>query len=83
MPAYKMAFEQFERAYRFPSGPKAIACLKYALKLEGVIDSDLVARGTAALEEHERRRFKAEYLRVKRLLEEQTDPMWISRHCYG
>jgi dihydrodipicolinate synthase/N-acetylneuraminate lyase len=83
MPAYKTAFEQFERACHFTSGSKMIACLKYALKLEGVIDSDLVAQGTAALKEGERRRFKAEYFRIKRLLEEQTDPIWISRHCYG
>jgi dihydrodipicolinate synthase/N-acetylneuraminate lyase len=83
MPVYKSAFDQFTAACRFSLNSKAadktIACLKHALKLDGVIASDRVAEGTAALTDAERREFAARYGRVKEHLAAQTDPLWISR----
>src|SRR5207249_8858638 len=47
MTIYRRAFEQFSEACKFTGDgkqvKKSIACLKHALKLCGVIDSDLVA----------------------------------------
>jgi len=84
MTVYKSAFEQFSSACRFSSGgkviKKSIACLKHALKLEGVIGSDLVAKGTRSLDEHERRKFASRYRGIKEQLAGATDATWISRH---
>jgi dihydrodipicolinate synthase/N-acetylneuraminate lyase len=83
MSIYKSAFEQFEAACQFPQGDghveKTIACLKHALKLDGVITSDLVAEGTSSLEPNERFEFARRYEGIKKNLTGQTDPVWISR----
>ena len=77
------AFEQFGAACQFAQGggrvEKMIACLKHALKLDGVITSDLVAEGTRSLDEDERREFGRRYEGIKKNLTGQTDPVWISR----
>lgn len=82
MSIYKPAFEQFSAACRFSQGgnqvKKSIACLKHALKLDGVITSDLVAEGTRALDANERREFAQRYERIKQNLAAQTDPVWLS-----
>jgi dihydrodipicolinate synthase/N-acetylneuraminate lyase len=83
MPAYNLAFDRFERACIFNqngiSQAKMLACLKFALKLEGVIDSDLVATGTPALTEDDRRTFSDEYRKIRQQLATCTDPHWNSR----
>jgi hypothetical protein len=83
MSIYKSAFEQFGAACHFSQGgervEKIIACLKQALKLDGVISSDLVADGTMALDANERREFADRYRRIRELLSETTDAIWISR----
>ena len=83
MSIYKSAFEQFGAACQFAQGggrvEKMIACLKHALKLDGVISSDLVAEGTRSLDEHERREFAGRYMRIKQHLGSVTDSVWISR----
>jgi dihydrodipicolinate synthase/N-acetylneuraminate lyase len=83
MSLYKSTFEQFGTACRFSKGgkqvEKTIACLKHALKLDGVITSDLVAEGTPALESNERIEFALRYEEIKQNLAAQTDPVWISR----
>jgi dihydrodipicolinate synthase/N-acetylneuraminate lyase len=83
MAIYKSAFESMGSACRFDENGKAvkktIACLKHALKLEGVIDSDLVAAGTRALTDDQRRQFASRLARIKAGLAEMTDPVWISR----
>lgn len=83
MSIYKSAFEQFSEACQFAQGgrhvEKIIACLKHALKLDGVITSDLVAEGTSALEPNERIEFGRRYEGIKKNLAGQTDPVWISR----
>lgn len=83
MSIYRSAFELFGAACHFLQGgrqvEKVIACVKHALKLEGVISSDLVAEGTRALDASERREFAERYRRIKEILSETTDPIWISR----
>jgi dihydrodipicolinate synthase/N-acetylneuraminate lyase len=83
MPIYRSAFEEFLAACRFTNNgrpvDKIIACLKHAMKLDGVITSDNVAEGTCALAEEERRRFAARYRKIKDELAARTDPIWISR----
>ena len=83
MTIYKHAFEQFSEACKFThSGKqvkKSIACLKYALKLNGVIDSDLVAQGTRALDPDERREFEQRYRQIKQTLVAETDSVWLSQ----
>ncbi|MCI0485571.1 MAG: dihydrodipicolinate synthase family protein [Blastocatellia bacterium] len=83
MPIYRSAFERFGEGCIFSENgkrvEKMIACFKYALKLEGVIESDLVAEGTAALTDDDRREFAARYDRVKEELARATDSLWLSR----
>jgi dihydrodipicolinate synthase/N-acetylneuraminate lyase len=83
MAVYKSAFEEFSAACRFSDSgktvKKSVACFKQALKLEGVIDSDAVAKGTRALTDDEQRAFQTRYETVKQKLQELTDPLWISR----
>lgn len=83
MSIYKSAFEQFGAACHFSQGgervEKIIACLKHAMKLDGVITSDLVAEGTMALDANERREFADRYGRIRDLLSTTTDPVWVSR----
>lgn len=59
---YRNVCEQFENACHFvEDGSKAgklLACFKYALELDGVISSSVVARGTPALTSEQRRQFK-------------------------
>ena len=82
MSIYKSAFERFDIACRF-SGPanaseKIIACVKHALKLDGIITSDRVANGTPALESDERQEFATNYEALRKELALITDPIWIS-----
>lgn len=83
MSVYKNAFEQFSTACRFSEGgkvvKKSIACLKHALKLDGVISSDLVGSGTRALDSEERHEFEQRYLRIRESLAEATDSVWTSQ----
>jgi dihydrodipicolinate synthase/N-acetylneuraminate lyase len=83
MSVYKNAFEQFSAACRFSQGgkevKKSIACLKHALKLDGVISSDLVGSGTRALDSAERREFEQRYLRIRQSLAAATDSVWTSQ----
>lgn len=82
MSIYKNAFEQFSAACRFSQGgkevKKSIACLKHALLLDGVISSDLVGKGTRALDSTESREFEQRYLRIRESLAKATDSVWIS-----
>ena len=82
MSIYKSAFEEFGSACHFSKGgrrvEKIIACLKHALKLDGVITSDRVAEGTRFLDENERSQFAERYERIKQQLIATTDAVWIS-----
>jgi dihydrodipicolinate synthase/N-acetylneuraminate lyase len=83
MSVYKNAFEEFSAACKFSQGgkevKKSIACLKHALKLDGVINSDLVGSGTRALDSAERVEFEKRYLRIRKNLAAITDSVWISQ----
>jgi dihydrodipicolinate synthase/N-acetylneuraminate lyase len=83
MSIYKSAFEQFGAACQFPQRrhriDKTIACIKHALKLDGVITTDHVAEGTPGLDEQERREFARRYEEVRRRLAEATEPLWVSK----
>lgn len=83
MSVYKDAFEQFSAACRFSQGgkevKKSIACLKHALKLDGVINSHLVGNGTRALDAAEQVEFEKRYLRIRQNLAAITDSVWTSQ----
>jgi dihydrodipicolinate synthase/N-acetylneuraminate lyase len=83
MSIYKNAFAHFSAACRFSQGgkevKKSIACLKHALKLDGVISSDRVGNGTRALDSSERREFEQRYLRIRENLAAATDSVWTSQ----
>ena len=82
MSIYRTAFEQFDIACRSSrsenAAEKIIACVKHALKLDGVITSDRVAKGTPSLDSDERRQFAAKYSALRKELALTTDPVWIS-----
>jgi dihydrodipicolinate synthase/N-acetylneuraminate lyase len=79
MQIYKKAFEEFGAACRFGNQEKMLACFKAALKLDGVIETDGVAKGTPALSADEHRQFAEKYFAIKARLAEQTDGLWITR----
>ena len=78
MRIYKEAFDAFGAACKFGNTEKMLASLKYALKLDGVIESDFVAAGTPALNDNERKAFAEKYAKIKEKLATQTDALWIS-----
>jgi dihydrodipicolinate synthase/N-acetylneuraminate lyase len=75
-PIYQKAFEEFGAACKFANQEKMLACLKYALKLDGVIESDGVAKDTPALTDAERQQFAKRYAAIKSFLAEMTDELW-------
>src|SRR5262249_4187232 len=84
MAIYRASFEMFESACNFeqPRGTSAIkmiACLKEALRIEGVIESARVAPGTPPLTKEEAEIFAGRYGQLKQLLASSTDAIWISR----
>ncbi len=79
MAIYKPAFESFNAACRFEGGEKMLACLKFAMKLDGVIETDRVAGGTPALNDEERKIFAEKYQAIKATLAAQTSNLWISK----
>ena len=74
---YQSIFKAFSQACCFDE-TKLIACLKRALKLNGVIEHDDVASGTPALTDEEREIFRDRYARIKDQIA-STNPLWISR----
>jgi hypothetical protein len=61
MEAYRAAFDQFSDLCVFGGQKKAIACLKEALRIQGVIECGRVAAGTPPLDEAERAEFDRRY----------------------
>jgi dihydrodipicolinate synthase/N-acetylneuraminate lyase len=78
MAIYQPTFEMFNAACRFGNQEKMLACLKYAMKLDGIIECDRVADGTPALEDEERKIFGEKYRALKSKLLSQTNELWIS-----
>ena len=56
-----------------------IACLKHALKIDGVIESDRVAAGTPALTGEQKKVFAADYQRIKEGLRRDAAEAWLTR----
>jgi hypothetical protein len=56
-----------------------IACLKHALKIDGVIESDLVAAGTPGLTGAQKKVFAAHYERIKEGLRQAAAAPWRTR----
>lgn len=85
MAIYKSIFEEFSAACRFSEDgkevKKSVACFKQALRIEGVIESAAVAKGTRELTDEQRRTFQIRYEKIKQKLLELTDPLWVSRPC--
>jgi dihydrodipicolinate synthase/N-acetylneuraminate lyase len=85
MSVFRSAFEEFGAACRFSNNgkpvKKTIACLKHAMKLDGVIASDNVAEGTRSLTEEERSQFARRYRRIKEYLAARVDPVWLSKRA--
>ena len=83
MAIYGAAFTEFERACRFSENGKPavkiIACLKHALKIDGVIESDRVAAGTPALTGEQKKVFAADYQRIKEGLRRDTAEAWLTQ----
>jgi hypothetical protein len=78
MSIYQPAFEMFNAACRFSNQEKMLACLKYAMKLDGIIECDRVADGTPALDDEERKIFGEKYRALKSKLLSQSNELWIS-----
>jgi dihydrodipicolinate synthase/N-acetylneuraminate lyase len=83
MAIYRSIFAEFGAACRFSDNgkevKKSVACFKLALKIEGVIDSDAVAKGTQQLTADERLTFQIRYEAIKQRILELTDSLWVSR----
>ena len=83
MSNYRRLHESFLQACVFHQGGrklmKIVAGIKYALYLDGVITSPLVAGGTPALTDEEKRIFSERYRRLREQIRTITDPFWISR----
>lgn len=55
---------------------KTIACVKYALEIDGVISSSAVGKGTTALTPEQRVIFKERYLSLREYVRSRTEPLW-------
>jgi len=78
MDAVRSVLEAFRDATREAGGKRSIACLKRALRVLGVIQSDAVAPGTAPLGPEGAARFDAAFERVLQLSRERIGAPWIS-----
>jgi dihydrodipicolinate synthase/N-acetylneuraminate lyase len=55
---------------------KTIACVKYALELDGVISNATVAQGTRALSDEQKKIFSDNYGALRDYAEKRIDPLW-------
>jgi dihydrodipicolinate synthase/N-acetylneuraminate lyase len=78
MDEVRSVLEAFRDATREAGSKRSVACLKRALRLLGVIQSDAVAPGTAPLGPAEAARFDAAFERVLQLSRERIGAPWVS-----
>ena len=81
MDVYADLCQRFETMTEFgaPSGQyvgKMLACLKYALELDGVIASSFVCNGTPALTDEQKRIFSDAWLALRERVRQATNPLW-------
>jgi len=55
---------------------KTIACVKYALEIDGVIASSTVGKGTRALTAEQKAIFEEGYLALREYIRRHTEPLW-------
>ncbi len=83
MNSWRAVCERFEEICAFEEDGgtvrKTIACLKYALELDGVITSSAVVRGTKSLNQGQKDRFKVEYQRLRELTAQGSPQLWRTR----
>jgi dihydrodipicolinate synthase/N-acetylneuraminate lyase len=65
------AFEEDGRRVK-----KTIACLKYALELDGVISSSTVGHGTKSLTEAQKEIFGEKYCALRERVRREVEPLW-------
>jgi dihydrodipicolinate synthase/N-acetylneuraminate lyase len=77
---YRELFERFERICGFEEEgrpvKKTIACLKYALEIDGVINSSAVGRGTNALSAEQKKLFGDRYHALREYSESRVEKTW-------
>jgi dihydrodipicolinate synthase/N-acetylneuraminate lyase len=81
MDVYANLCQRFEQMTEFgESGGqyvgKMLACLKYALELEGVITSSYVCSGTKSLTAEEKQTFTAAWTAWRQQAKQATNPLW-------
>jgi dihydrodipicolinate synthase/N-acetylneuraminate lyase len=80
MSLFRSICEQFERVSEFEENgavvKKAIACLKEALRLDGIISSSAVVEGTRALNAVEREKFAERYEALKARIRRDAPSIW-------
>jgi dihydrodipicolinate synthase/N-acetylneuraminate lyase len=69
----------FRDAVHGPGGRRSVACLKRALLRLGVVASDAVAEGTAALSPEQASAFDAGFDAARQLAREELPASWLSR----
>ncbi|MDX2044939.1 MAG: dihydrodipicolinate synthase family protein [Acidobacteriota bacterium] len=77
---YQKICEDFETICGFEENgqrvKKTIACVKYAMELDGAIASSEVCAGTKALTADQRTIFKDRYLALRQQVKGMIDPLW-------
>ena len=77
---YRDLFSRFEEICWFDEGGKpinkTIACLKYALELDGVISSSEVGRGTRSLSDEQKKIFDQNYRELREDTQRSLDRLW-------
>jgi dihydrodipicolinate synthase/N-acetylneuraminate lyase len=80
---YQGLFSNFEKICRFnergKTVKKTIACLKYALEIDGVISGSTVARGTRVLTDKQKEIFRENYLTLRNFGKSRIDSHWHTR----
>ncbi len=81
MDRYADLCERFERMTEFGAARgqyvgKMLACLKYALELDGVIASSHVCNGTQALTAEEKQRFSEAWVALRERVQRATNALW-------
>jgi hypothetical protein len=83
MKAYQDCFESLSQAWRFEEDgktvSKSIACMKAALKAEGILAHEALAPGTKALDMVQRQVWMKRYREVKDRLAALSPVGWVSK----
>ena len=82
---YQELCERFESICAFDEGgqrvKKTIACVKSALKIDGVIASSAVCQGTTPLTPEQKVIFRDRYLALREYVKSRIDPLWQTENA--